>query len=106
MVGLMLLPAETTKKPDANTEMRALRQQIEQLQSRFKTIGDRLTKLEAVRSRAVSRIEVLPYPPGASPPVVVPSQPGVPNRSGQPPKIWGQGEINGWPYYLIPCGWN
>jgi hypothetical protein len=53
MVGLMLLPAETTKKPDANTEMRALRQQIEQLQSRFKTIGDRLTKLEAVRSRAV-----------------------------------------------------
>jgi hypothetical protein len=29
----------------------------------------------------------------------------VPSSEGntQRPKIWGEGEINGWKYYIIPC---
>ena len=103
-VSLVLTRAEVGKKADADSEVRALRQRVEQLQARLRKLEDRFTKLESVKPRSVPAIEVVPNPPSVPPSIFIPSQPGVQNRSGQQPKIWGQGEIDGWPFYLIPCG--
>jgi hypothetical protein len=101
--GLLLARAEVGKKADAKPKLHALSQQVEQLQARLRSLEDRLAKLEFAKSQSAPRIQIVPSPPSAPPPIFIPSASGVLNWSGQQPKIWGQGEINGWPFYLIPC---
>lgn len=101
--GLLLARGQVGQKVEAAPEVDALRQQVGQLQVRFKMLEDRLTKLESAKQHTVPHVEVVPNPPSLPPSIFIPSPLGVPNRSGQQPKIWGQGEINGWPFYLIPC---
>ena len=38
------------------------------------------------------RFRLFPWPPSNPPAALLPGH----------PRIWGQGECNGWPYYLIP----
>jgi outer membrane murein-binding lipoprotein Lpp len=104
VLGFLLARAEVARKPDFDPEVRALRQQVEQLQAQVKTLEERLAKVESSKaSPPAPRIEILPRSPGAPPAIVIPPQSPLPGRSGQQPKIWGQGEINGWPFYFIPC---
>ena len=103
-VGFLLARAEEAQKPSLDPEVRTLRQQVEQLHARVKTLEERLARVESSKAAPpASRFEILPRSPGAPPSIQLLPQPSVRSGSGQQPKIWGQGEINGWPFYFIPC---
>ena len=104
-IGLFLARGENGLKPKADPETGALRQQIEQLQARLQKVEARLAQLESATSHAPPRFEVVPNPPGAPPSGFIPAPKFKgPSLSSPPPKIWGEREINGWRFYLIPCG--
>ena len=102
-VSLLLARGGATQTAGADSEERALRREVEQLQARLKMLEQRLAKVEPAKPGVVSRIEILPKSPGALLSIPMPPLPGQRDRSGQQPKIWGGGEINGWPYCYIPC---
>ena len=88
------LPAETA----ATVEL--LSKQIDLLQTKLNEVEKRLTKLETEKSNPVV---------GALPLRIVPRIIQNQNTSlepfadrNHPPKIWGEGECNGWKYYVIP----
>jgi hypothetical protein len=101
--GLLLARGDTVRTTDADSEVRALRRQAEELQSRLKTLEQRLTKVESAKPSVPPRIEILPRSSNAPPMILVPPHRDALKRSGQSPKIWGGGDINGWPYCYIPC---
>lgn len=83
-------------EPADATEVRQLREPVKKLQDRVNTLETQVKQLQA-RPLAIT---VFPTP-GASnlvqrirPPLVIP--PAV------PPRIWGQGECNGWTFYYVP----
>lgn len=101
--GLLLARGDTMRTADADSEVRALRRQVEELQSRLKTLERRLAKVESAKPSVLPRIEIRPRSSNAPPIIFVPPQRDALKRSGQSPKTWGGGEINGWPYCYIPC---
>ena len=101
--SLLLARGDTMRTADADSELHALRRQVEELQSRLKTLEQRLAKLESAKPSVLPHIEILPRSSNAPPMILVPPQRDALQRSGQSPKIWGGGEINGWPYCYIPC---
>lgn len=104
VLGFVLARAEVVRKPGFDPEVRVLRQQVEQLQTQVRTLEERLARVESSKAAPPApRFEILPRSPGAPPAIVIPPQSPLPDRSGQQPKIFGQGEINGWPFYFIPC---
>jgi hypothetical protein len=103
-LGFVLARADVARTAGSDPEVRALRRQVEQLQSRLKAVEERLAKVESAKPSVLPRFEVLPRSSNASPMILLPRQRDLPERSGQSPQIWGQGEINGWPFYFIPCG--
>ncbi len=82
LVATLLFSADLSpnRTPVAG-ETGPLRKQVKELEVRIKALEERVKQLEA-----------------KSGPVVVVPAPGPPS----PPKIWGQGECNGWSYYVIP----
>lgn len=102
-VGLLLARGEATRTAGADPEVRVLRRQVEQLQTSLKALEQRLAKVESARPSVLPRFEVLPRSSNAPPVIFLPHQRDSFERSGESPKIWGQGEINGWPFYFIPC---
>ncbi|EEF58489.1 hypothetical protein [Pedosphaera parvula] len=68
---------------------------IEELASQVKSLESKLNTLE----QKLSWLEQRPTAP-ILPPAQIP--PGVNVSSSASPKIWGQGECNGWNYYIIP----
>jgi len=102
-VGLIAF-AEITpgQKPPATNEVSEMRDQIKRLQAKVELLEYRTKSLESTveqlrRSHTPAPAPMslqLPAPPSAVPPL----------HSSQPPKIWGQGEVNGWAYYIVPCG--
>ena len=91
----------------ADRENLELRNQVNELQRRLKTVETRLSALEST----VERLKTWHPLPG-SPPLPTPLEaPQPPSRfkekvpeNGQAPKIWGQRDINGWTFYVVPCG--
>lgn len=95
--------------PDAQTpadrEVGELRKQVDELRARVKVLEERSSRLESVTER-LERWRQLPETP-------TPAPPGTPNGAlpflkippdeGRQPKIWGEREVNGWTFYLIPC---
>jgi hypothetical protein len=96
------------KKSDTTPDgVAELKRQISALQDKAKTLEDKLGRLEQSKN-----------PPGPKSPLVVIQSPNgqrklvIPGKRGtlsgyfanpeQPPKIWGEGECNGWKYYVIP----
>ena len=104
VLGFVLARAEMARKLEVDPEVRTLRQQVERLQARVKTLEERLARVESSKALPTApRIEVLPQFPSAPPAIQFLPQPDARSGPGQQPKIWGQGEINGWPFYFIPC---
>jgi hypothetical protein len=89
----------------ADREVGELRKQVDELQARVKALEERLSRLESSAEK-MDRWRQPPEtpapPPWGAPKWVLPKGP-TPAEGGQPPKIWGQREINGWTFYLIPC---
>ena len=99
LVATLLFSADLSpnRTPVAG-ETGPLRKQVKELEVRIKALEERVKQLEA-KSGPVGVVPS-PGPPGHPPGVriIPPPQPGPPS----PPKIWGQGECNGWSYYVIP----
>jgi hypothetical protein len=88
---------------DARAKAAELAKQVDTLQAKLKGLEQRLAKLE--KERPI--VTVTPITDGSI--ITVPS--AIPNRDlleqgfadpNHPPKIWGEGECNGWKYYMIP----
>ncbi len=102
--GWMLAQAEVSRKAEGEAEVRALRKQVEQLQQRLETLGGRLADVESPKPGSPPRVMIQPKSPVSPPLYLVPSYPDQFHQGQPQPKVWGQREVNGWPFYLIPCG--
>jgi hypothetical protein len=98
----------TLPKPAASTEVGQLQSEAASLQSRIKTLEARIRELQqpAVES-ASAQPPMVQFPKQG----VIVQHPGFPPSisdafadPNHPSKIWGEGECNGWKYYLIPLG--
>ena len=86
------------EKPAPKAEVNELRNQINELQARIQSLEGRIKGLEStVEQMKVPHLQPLTSP-GENSVWPVPAKPG----SAQP-KIWGEREINGWTYYIVPC---
>ncbi len=103
-VGWMLAQAGVSNRANGGSEEQDLRQQVDQLQARLKSLENRLAKLESAKPNITPKLRILPQPPGSPPSFLAPSLPNILGRNAQPPKVWGQREVNGWPVYVVPCG--
>lgn len=95
------------EKPVANQKVAELQNQINDLQARVRALEGRMKGLE-------STVEELKRPPFLQP--LTPqgenmlrfnppaSEPNPATSDFKPPKIWGKREINGWTFYVVPCG--
>ncbi len=103
-VALLSLAADPAgqKSTDSDT-IRELRAQIAQLRGEVETLRHRTQTLEStVEDLKRSRLPApLNLPPGSAAPAPSRLVP-VPSPS-RPPTIWGQGEVNGWTFYIVPC---
>ena len=93
------------QKPIANQEVTEMQNQINELQSRIQALESRMKGLEStVQELKTPHLQPLTLPRGNSswlnPPA---SEPNPPISDFKPPKIWGQREINGWTFYIVPC---
>ena len=103
VLGLVFTALSQVDKPSppsaSDKQVAELTKQVRSLQEKIKTLEERLDRLEKVKNTASA----------VSPPLVIPPALGH-QRSIQgyfadpnhPPKIWGEGECNGWKYYVIP----
>jgi hypothetical protein len=87
------------------TDLEELQKQISSLQSQVKTLEDRLANLEK-HGAIITLPPSLSVPAprqgvatGTNSPFSISGAFAAPNN---PPKIWGEGECNGWRYYIIP----
>ena len=116
-LGLLLLVATVfaadKKQPtlaEANATIQQLNKQVDSLQAKMKDLEQRLAKVEKAQNTPIATLAPLIGGQG----IVV--QPFVPPRAvrqpdaienkfadpNNPPKIWGEGECNGWKFYTIP----
>ena len=77
--------------------------EVDQLRGLMKSLEKKVATLESRIHQMENRSYFYQAPPNNSLPSI-PGQPGfvVPLPKREPPKIWGKGEYNGWPYYIIP----
>jgi len=105
VIGVVLIsiaaePAAEKPKPDDT--IRELRAQIAELRAEVNTLRQRTQSLESTVDD-LKRSHV-PTPLNLQPGSGAPSPSNLPSpRSSRPPTIWGQGEVNGWTYYVVPC---
>lgn len=93
------------QKPAANQQVAEMQNQINELQARVQALEGRLKGLEStVQGLQRPHLQPLTSPGGNSlwlnPP---PALPKPPVSGSVPPKIWGEREINGWTFYIVPC---
>jgi hypothetical protein len=105
-VALLSLGADSSgpKAGDAQA-VSELRAQITQLRAEVDRLHQRTETLEStVEELKRTRIQIQPNPqpisgaPSSTPLIFTPS----PNNT-RSPKIWGEREVNGWTYYIVPC---
>ncbi|MDB6112470.1 MAG: hypothetical protein JWR69_4220 [Pedosphaera sp.] len=95
IVAALAADRKHSARANPKAEVGALTEQIRSLQTRVQALEQRLQKFE--------RAEIMPAM-GAliqSPNGII-SVPNAVADPGHPPKIWGEGECNGWKYQLIP----
>jgi hypothetical protein len=85
-------PAPKSDAAQMRDEINALKAKIELLEYRTKSLETTVHSLQ--RSHTQTSFEV----PASSPSLVTPSP-----IESKPPTIWGQREVNGWTYYIVPC---
>lgn len=91
------------EKPSAGNENSQLRAELDQLKAKVEMLELRTKSLE-------STVAQLKQPPHPSP-LTVPQEnlmwrdtPAATTQSVPvSPKIWGEKEVNGWTFYIVPC---
>jgi hypothetical protein len=86
-------------KPLANDELLALRSEVGVLRAQIQGLEERTKKLE-------STVEKLNQPPHLMPlnaPQPNPLWRKSPSADSRPPTIWGEKQVNGWTFYIVPC---
>ena len=87
------------EKPSASSEVQELRAEVAELRARLQTLEDRMRKLESTVENPK---------PSVPTPLNIPREKSllfkVPSESKPSPKIWGEREVNGWTFYVVPCG--
>jgi hypothetical protein len=102
---LTMVSADDRSKPARlDKEVQELKQQVGGLKSEVKTLNQRLDRLQSLLQ---PRLEPLSPSNPSRPPVVetpkgILPTPDSRQENRNSPKIWGQGEVNGWTFYLIP----
>lgn len=93
------------QKPSANQEVAEMKNQINELQSSIQALERRMKGLEStVQELKTPHLQPLTSPGGDSlwlNPAAAAPRPSASDFT--PPKIWGQREINGWTFYIVPC---
>ena len=89
--------AQTQVDQNAVQELRGqiieLRAKVQSLENQTKNPQSSVDQLK--QSHVPTPLSLLQSPaPAASFPLA---------SSSRPPTIWGQGEVNGWTYYIVPC---
>jgi hypothetical protein len=94
---------KTANPADAQAKIAELAKQVDALQAKITGLEKRLAKLET----APPIVTVAPF--SGAPAVLMPHVTPSPDfleggfaDSAHPPKIWGEGECNGWKFYTIP----
>ena len=92
-------------KPQTDHEVvQELRTQIIDLRAKIETLEGRTQSLESRVEQLKQSHEQAHSPTPLNFPVPAPAF-SIPSVSApRPPTIWGQGEVNGWTYYVVPCG--
>ena len=84
---------------NAVRELRAqiteLRAKIQGLENQTKNLESTVEQLKQSQTRTPVPLNLFQSP---APSTVIPSA-----SSSHLPTIWGQGEVNGWTYYVVPC---
>jgi len=98
LAATLLFGADFTRNsPPAPGETDSLRSRVKELEARVQALEGTVKELRARVGRAI----VLPdRDAGPS----LPTFRRIPRAPLPRGEIWGEGECNGWPYYLIPCG--
>jgi hypothetical protein len=87
------------EKSPANTEISQMRDELNQLKAKVELLEFRTKSLETT-------VAQLKQPPQPVPMIWQSSPPRQPNPSpsdSTSPKIWGEKEVNGWTFYIVPC---
>jgi|SRR5438105_2714099 hypothetical protein len=86
-VSSILFAADSPSPKDDSVEIAGLKQKVAQLEERIAKMEKKLGEKPASR-------------------LTPPANPPAKNDLDQnpPPKIWGEGQVNGWKYYVVPLG--
>jgi hypothetical protein len=93
---LSLAGTTTGEKPAPAPAMSAMQTEVSDLKAQVQSLESRLKSLESTVSRMQQPHLV---------PLVTPDTKSIfpPAAEPQPPKVWGEREINGWKFYIVPC---
>jgi len=87
--------ADQNAIPELRAQITELRAKVQNLENQTKNLESKVEQLKQSQSRVPAPLSLLQSPaPSASFPLA---------SSSRPPTIWGQGEVNGWTYYVVPC---
>jgi outer membrane murein-binding lipoprotein Lpp len=87
------------KTPTDREALQETRAQIAELRAKVQTLEADTRRLESV----VEQLKQSHAPTPLNFPAPQPSQLNPAPVGSRPPTIWGQGEVNGWTYYVVPC---
>jgi hypothetical protein len=98
-VAILSLAGTTTgEKPAVAPEIGELRTEVSDLKARVQSLQDQVKSLESTVARMQQPHLVPLIAPDTSSHFVTP-----PTSEPRPPKVWGEREINGWKFYVVPC---
>jgi hypothetical protein len=96
-----MTPAQKPAAP-ATPDVSKMQDDIKRLQAKVEMLEFRTKGLESTVAQLKRSPSPAPVPMSFQAPGTSLSFPTM--QPSQPPKIWGQGEVNGWTYYIVPCG--
>ena len=108
-VAIVSLAADLSGgKPKTDQDgIQELRGQIAELRATVQRLEGQVRGLESQTKNLESKVEQFKQSPAPVPMNLFHSpapsfSPSV-NPASRPPTIWGQGEVNGWTFYYVPC---
>ncbi|HWY77063.1 MAG TPA: hypothetical protein VN281_15675 [Verrucomicrobiae bacterium] len=110
VIGSMLVVARRPAPINRQTDVALLRGEIQRLQSKVSALENRIGELQKSAAQNTAThpfiLQVTNTLPPTAPFIHIPRyQPPISSDfadPAHPPKIWGEGECNGWKYYIIP----